>query len=92
MYMYLIHYVYVFDPLCIGILRLYESILLQMDFMQLAQFLTRLPTDISADELFRSIESIKMTSSKRRFTHVLSANRVTLLEVASSTSLSLDGS
>ena len=61
-----------------GILRLYESALLQMDFMQLAQFLTRLPPDLSADELFSAIEATRMTADRRRgFAHVLAEHTVT---------------
>uniref|UniRef100_A0A3P8V0X3 Rab-GAP TBC domain-containing protein n=1 Tax=Cynoglossus semilaevis TaxID=244447 RepID=A0A3P8V0X3_CYNSE len=34
----------------LGILRLYEDVLLQMDFIHIAQFLTRLPDDLSGFE------------------------------------------
>jgi hypothetical protein len=55
----------------IGILKLYEDILLEMDFIQLAEYLTRLPADLSADELFRSIETVSLFSRKRTFTEAL---------------------
>ncbi|GAB6023284.1 hypothetical protein CHUAL_008095 [Chamberlinius hualienensis] len=55
----------------LGILRLYDDILLNMEFIHLAQFLTKLPEDIGSDELFKSIESIRMVIDKRSFAQVL---------------------
>jgi hypothetical protein len=55
-----------------GILKLHEDILLNMDFIHLAQFLTRLPENISSDELFQALDSINMTIDKRKFSQVLS--------------------
>ena len=58
-----------------GLLRLYEDVLLHMDFIHLAQYLTRLPDTISADGLFRSIELVSMVTEKRSFVQVLAASR-----------------
>ncbi|KAK3528748.1 hypothetical protein QTP70_011200 [Hemibagrus guttatus] len=51
----------------LGILRLYEDVLLHMDFIHMAQFLTRLPEHVSAERLFSSIHNIHMTSSNRKW-------------------------
>ncbi|XP_060719940.1 TBC1 domain family member 12 isoform X2 [Tachysurus vachellii] len=57
----------------LGILRLYEDVLVHMDFIHMAQFLTRLPEHVSAERLFSSIYSIHMTSSNRKWPQVFSA-------------------
>jgi len=50
---------------------MYEDILLRLDFIHLAQFLTRLPDNVSCDELFDCISQIHMTTSdKQRFSQV----------------------
>ena len=58
-----------------GILAMYEEILLNMDFIHLAQFLTRLPDSMSAHRLFRHIEAINMNIDKRRFGQVLALHK-----------------
>ncbi|GIX92381.1 TBC1 domain family member 12 [Caerostris extrusa] len=55
----------------LGILKMYEDILLEMDFIHLAQFLTKLPEDIDAEKLFQSISAIRMTVNKKSFSFVL---------------------
>ncbi|PVD29994.1 hypothetical protein C0Q70_09255 [Pomacea canaliculata] len=55
----------------IGILKFYEAILLQMDFIHAAQFLTKLPEDISADLLFKHIETVQMSIDKKKFLAIL---------------------
>ncbi|XP_051536074.1 TBC1 domain family member 14-like isoform X1 [Myxocyprinus asiaticus] len=55
----------------LGILRLYEDILTHMDFIHIAQFLTRLPECISADELFFSITNININCKNKKWTQVL---------------------
>ncbi|XP_028857371.1 TBC1 domain family member 14 isoform X2 [Denticeps clupeoides] len=55
----------------LGILRLYDDILTRMDFIHNAQFLTRLPEDISADELFNNIAAINMQSKNKKWAQVL---------------------
>ncbi|XP_072553612.1 TBC1 domain family member 14 isoform X3 [Paramormyrops kingsleyae] len=57
----------------LGVLRLYEDILTRMDFIHNAQFLTRLPEDISGEELFCSISSIQMQSKNKKWAQVLQA-------------------
>ena len=46
-----------------------------MDFIHVAQYLTKLPEDLSAEDLFKQIETIRLTMDKRKFTAVLSAHR-----------------
>ncbi|XP_023698127.1 TBC1 domain family member 12 isoform X4 [Paramormyrops kingsleyae] len=57
----------------LGILRLYEEVLLHMDFIHIAQFLTRLPEDIAPDRLFGCIAAVQMLSGNRKWTQVFSA-------------------
>ncbi|XP_026123535.1 TBC1 domain family member 14 isoform X1 [Carassius auratus] len=57
----------------LGILRLYEDILTHMDFIHIAQFLTRLPEYISADEIFSSTTTISMNSKNKKWAQVLQA-------------------
>ena len=52
---------------------MYQDILLQLDFIQLAEFLTKLPSDLNADDLFSAIESVYMTSKKRCFAEILAS-------------------
>uniref|UniRef100_A0A671Q4J7 TBC1 domain family member 14-like n=1 Tax=Sinocyclocheilus anshuiensis TaxID=1608454 RepID=A0A671Q4J7_9TELE len=54
----------------LGILRLYEDILTHMDFIHIAQFLTRLPEYISAEKIFSSITSINMNSKNKKWAQV----------------------
>lgn len=54
----------------LGILRLYEDILLQMDFIHIAQFLTKLPEDITSEKLFSCIAAIQMQNSTKKWTQV----------------------
>ncbi|KAE8590809.1 hypothetical protein XENTR_v10018211 [Xenopus tropicalis] len=54
----------------LGILRLYEDILLQMDFIHIAQFLTKLPEDITSEKLFGCIAAIQMQNSNKKWTQV----------------------
>ncbi|XP_060795529.1 TBC1 domain family member 12 isoform X2 [Neoarius graeffei] len=57
----------------LGILRLYEDVLLHMDFIHMAQFLTRLPEHVPAERLFSAIHNTHMTSSNRKWAQVFSA-------------------
>ncbi|XP_064199673.1 TBC1 domain family member 14 isoform X2 [Anguilla rostrata] len=57
----------------LGILKLYEDILTKMDFIHNAQFLTKLPEDISGDELFAAIATIQMHSKNKKWAQVLQA-------------------
>uniref|UniRef100_A0A8C7GDD6 TBC1 domain family, member 12b n=1 Tax=Oncorhynchus kisutch TaxID=8019 RepID=A0A8C7GDD6_ONCKI len=51
----------------LGILRLYEDVLLQLDFIRSAQFLTRLPEDIGSDRLFACIAAAPMLNGNRKW-------------------------
>ncbi|XP_005743636.1 TBC1 domain family member 12-like [Pundamilia nyererei] len=57
----------------LGILHLYEEVLLQMDFIHIAQFLTRLPEDLQSHTLFNAMASTHMISRNRRWAQVFSA-------------------
>ncbi|XP_028629332.1 TBC1 domain family member 12 isoform X1 [Grammomys surdaster] len=57
----------------LGILRLYEDILLQMDFIHIAQFLTKLPEDITSEKLFSCIAAIQMQNSTKKWTQVFTS-------------------
>ncbi|XP_066548865.1 TBC1 domain family member 12 isoform X2 [Amia ocellicauda] len=57
----------------LGILKLYEDILLQMDFIHIAQFLTRLPEDIVSEKLFGCIAAVQMLSSNKKWVQVFTA-------------------
>ncbi|XP_056125865.1 TBC1 domain family member 14 isoform X1 [Rhinichthys klamathensis goyatoka] len=57
----------------LGILHLYEDILTHMDFIHIAQFLTRLPDCLSAEEIFSSITTINMNSKNKKWPQVLQA-------------------
>ncbi|KAF1375395.1 hypothetical protein PFLUV_G00219690 [Perca fluviatilis] len=57
----------------LGILRLFEDVLLQMDFIHIAQFLTRLPEDLQAHTLFTAMANTHMISRNRRWAQVFSA-------------------
>ncbi|KAK6185697.1 hypothetical protein SNE40_007874 [Patella caerulea] len=59
----------------LGILKTYEKTLLGMDFIHIAQFLTKLPEDISGDDLFRNIEPIKMNIDKKKFVNILATHK-----------------
>lgn len=59
----------------LGILRLYEDVLLGMDFIHLAQFLTRLPEDLGAEVLFNAIGAIHMSVNRKNFVQVLAQHR-----------------
>ncbi|WKY15807.1 hypothetical protein Q1695_000915 [Nippostrongylus brasiliensis] len=64
----------------LGILRLYESRLLSMEFDECVEFLTHLPKQMSSIELFRNIETFVRSSfstsdglkTKKRFSQILS--------------------
>ncbi|XP_066275916.1 TBC1 domain family member 14-like isoform X2 [Branchiostoma lanceolatum] len=57
----------------LGILLHYEDILVNMDFIQIVQFLTKLPEVISDDKLFQSIAAITMQAKNKKFKEVLSS-------------------
>ncbi|KAI5608184.1 TBC1 domain family member 12 isoform X2, partial [Silurus asotus] len=51
----------------LGILRLYQDVLLQMDFIHSAQFLSRLPQNTPAHLLFIGIANTDMLSNNGRW-------------------------
>ncbi|XP_043304302.1 TBC1 domain family member 14 isoform X2 [Cervus elaphus] len=57
----------------LGLLRLFQDVLTRMDFIHVAQFLTRLPEDLPAEEFFASIASIQMQSRNKKWAQVLTA-------------------
>jgi hypothetical protein len=59
----------------VGVLHLHQEALLKLDFIHGAQFLTKLPDDLAADLLFRSIEAIHMNVGRQKFGEVL-ANHI----------------
>ncbi|CAG11058.1 unnamed protein product, partial [Tetraodon nigroviridis] len=54
----------------LGLLRLYQDLLLAMDFIHMAQFLTRLPDPVPAEQLFQHIAAVRMSSRSRKWTQV----------------------
>ncbi|XP_034413913.1 TBC1 domain family member 12-like isoform X2 [Cyclopterus lumpus] len=60
----------------LGILRLYQDLLLHMDLVSIAQFLSRLPDEeLLSDRLFACISATPMLSGNRKWTQVLSSCR-----------------
>ncbi|MED6253585.1 hypothetical protein ATANTOWER_010225 [Ataeniobius toweri] len=55
----------------LGVLRLYQDVLTAMDFIHMAQFLTRLPDLIPPEQLFQHIAAVHMTSRNRKWAQVL---------------------
>ncbi|XP_061525028.1 TBC1 domain family member 14 isoform X2 [Phycodurus eques] len=55
----------------LGLLRLFQDVLTRMDFIHMAQFLTRLPELILAEQLFQHIAAVHMTSRNRKWALVL---------------------
>lgn len=65
----------------LGILRLYEDILLQMDFIHIAQFLTRLPDDLEPHTLFTAMANTHMISKNRRWAQVSIRAKLVLSDI-----------
>ena len=63
------------ESVCAGVLKLYEDLILSLDFIHLAQYLTKLPESMPANDLFRCIDKIHMTIDTRRFIQVLASYR-----------------
>ncbi|XP_017277572.1 TBC1 domain family member 14 isoform X1 [Kryptolebias marmoratus] len=55
----------------LGLLRLYQDVLTSMDFIHMAQLLTRLPDLIPAEQLFQHIAAVHMSSRNRKWAQVL---------------------
>lgn len=54
----------------LGILKLFEDILTKMDFIHIAQFLTKLSEDLPSEEFFASIVAIQMQSRNKKWAQV----------------------
>ncbi|KAG1701215.1 TBC1 domain family member 14 [Nymphon striatum] len=54
----------------LGILNLYQDVLLGMEFIHLGQFLKKLPEDLSSESLFKSIDVIRMVTDKKKFNQI----------------------
>lgn len=63
----------------LGILRMFSSELMTMEFIALAQFLTKLPETLSEENLFQSIASI--TVSRDRFHQILTEQKQKVLQL-----------
>ncbi|XP_070847299.1 TBC1 domain family member 12-like isoform X3 [Chaetodon trifascialis] len=60
----------------LGILRLYQDVLLHMDLISIAQFLSRLPDEeLLSDRLFSCISASPVLSGNRKWSEVLSSCR-----------------
>lgn len=57
----------------LGLLRLFQDVLTTMDFIHMAQFLTRLPDVIVGEQLFQHIAAVHLTSRNRKWAQVLQA-------------------
>lgn len=57
----------------LGVLKLFQDVLTKMDFIHMAQFLTRLPEDLPAEELFASVATVQMQSRNKKWAQVLTA-------------------
>uniref|UniRef100_A0A8C4QI17 TBC1 domain family, member 14 n=1 Tax=Eptatretus burgeri TaxID=7764 RepID=A0A8C4QI17_EPTBU len=55
----------------IAILLMFEEVLLRMDFIHMAQMLTRLPENLSIDELFTAIAAVQLQSRNKKWGQVL---------------------
>uniref|UniRef100_UPI00358DFFC1 TBC1 domain family member 14-like isoform X2 n=1 Tax=Myxine glutinosa TaxID=7769 RepID=UPI00358DFFC1 len=55
----------------IAILLMFEEVLLRMDFIHMAQMLTRLPENLSIDELFTAIATVQLQSRNKKWGQVL---------------------
>lgn len=54
----------------LGVLKLFEDILTKMDFIHMAQLLTRLPDHLPAEEFFACIATIQMQSRNKKWAQV----------------------
>lgn len=55
----------------LGIMHLSRNELLKMDFVRSAQYLTKLPDNLCADKLFKSIARIRMNNGSFTFEDLL---------------------
>ncbi len=62
----------------LGILSMYKETLLEMDFIHIVQFLTKLPENINATHLFKAIEQISTNIDESYFTFDQLLHRVVM--------------
>ncbi|KAI5693933.1 hypothetical protein M8J76_015005 [Diaphorina citri] len=55
----------------LGILQLHEDALLEMDFLQGSKFLTKLPDNMDADKLFKSIAQMSVSIYRKSYETIL---------------------
>ena len=67
-----------------GILKFYQEDLLDMDFIRLGQFLSKLPDDIPAASLFQAIASINLMEQK--FSQTLAMQKEVAAQIKNVTS------
>ncbi len=65
--------------LVLGILQMFSPELMKMEFITLAQFLTKLPENISGESLFQNIGSI--TISRDKFNQILTEQTQKVLQL-----------
>ncbi len=66
-----------------GILKFYQDDLLDMDFIHLGQFLSKLPDDLPVGSLFQAIASINLMEQK--FTQTLAMQKEVAAQIKSVT-------
>ncbi|KAF5279768.1 hypothetical protein FQA39_LY05458 [Lamprigera yunnana] len=59
----------------LGVLYLNQDQLMSMDFLQGAQFLTRLPDDLSADKLFKCVQTMSTNIGKTTFNQLVERHK-----------------
>lgn len=64
----------------LGILHLNQDLLMTMDFLHGAQFLTRLPDDMSSEQLFKSIQTVNTNVGKQTFNQILDKCSLAVVE------------
>ncbi|XP_078355042.1 TBC1 domain family member 14-like [Oculina patagonica] len=67
----------------LGILKFYQDDLLDMDFIHLGQFLSKLPDDLPVGSLFQAIASINLMEQK--FTQTLAMQKEVAAQIKSVT-------
>lgn len=63
----------------LGVLHLNQDRLMHMDFLHGAQFLTRLPEDLSADHLFKSIHTVSTKVGRVSFSQLVERFRLSVV-------------
>ncbi|XP_018322531.1 TBC1 domain family member 14 [Agrilus planipennis] len=61
----------------LGILHLHQTVLMEMDFLHGAKFLTHLPDDLSSELLFKSIQTMNTCIGKQTFNQIVERHKQT---------------